>query len=103
MTTQQADGRVPDLSAFGARLALIRWQQGWNQKEAALACELPQNSWREWEVSGRAPRNLYEVAQKISKRTGIRDVFWIMTGETSGTDPDGGGAVRREGIEPPTR
>ena len=84
--TIEARGTIPTMAAFGARLALIRWQHGWNQKEAALACQLPQGSWREWELSGRAPRNLVEVADKIAASTGI-DPYWIMTGRT----PDGQG------------
>ncbi len=46
---------VPDTSTFGARLALVRQRMGWNLKEAALACQLPQGSWREWELKRRKP------------------------------------------------
>ena len=48
---------VPDTSTFGARLALVRQRMGWNLKEAALACQLPQGSWREWELKGRDAKN----------------------------------------------
>lgn len=90
--TTQARPVVPDLAEFGARLALIRWQMSWNQKEAALACRLPAGSWREWELSGRAPRNLVQVAAKIHEATGV-DEYWIITGKpTPGFDPDDDGA-----------
>ena len=91
--TTEARPFVPNLTAFGARLALIRWYMGWNQKEAALACGLPAGSWREWELSGRAPRNLTDVADKIHRATGADD-YWIITGRaTPGTDPGGGGGL----------
>ena len=107
VSTDVGSSFVPTTEAFGARLALIRWQMGWNQKEAALACRLPQGSWREWELSGRAPRSLVEVAGKIAEATGIDD-YWIMTGKQNSPRPGGGAkaaakVVRREGIEPPTR
>ena len=86
--TQQPHHAVPTLDEFGARIALIRWQMRWNQKEAALATGLPPGSWREWEVTGRAPRNLVEVSRKISAATGIDD-YWIMTGREGGPGPSG--------------
>ena len=53
----RAHGWRPDLSAFGARLALVRQRMGWNVKEAADHCRLPPQSWRSWEA-GRTPRDL---------------------------------------------
>ena len=98
MSTERSWGEIPTTAAFGARLALIRWQMGWNQKEAALACGLPHASWREWELSGRAPRNLVEVATKISRKTGISD-YWVMTGKvTADHDPNGGGSNVTDGF-----
>lgn len=81
----------PTLDTFAARLALVRWAQGWNQKEAAIACGLPHSSWRQWELSGSIPRDLVDVAAKISARTGYSD-YWIMTGRETppGTGPRGG-------------
>jgi hypothetical protein len=64
----------------------------WNQKEAALACGVPQNSWREWEA-GRSPRNLVEVASKIGAVTGISE-YWIITGRE--LDGGGGNAVTHQ-------
>lgn len=97
MTAAHAPEPEPTLDAFGARLALIRWAQGWNIKEASLACRLPQASWREWELSHRAPRNIVEVAAAIAEATGYSD-YWIMTGRPSTREntprPGGPGGVR---------
>jgi transcriptional regulator with XRE-family HTH domain len=95
MTTQAMDSArwVPDTRAFGARLALVRQHMGWNQKEAALACGLKPSSWREWEMRGRGPHNLQDVAELISERTNCDD-YWLLTGKTHEsphpTVPDGG-------------
>lgn len=72
-------GDIPDAAEFGARLALIRWAMGWNMKEAALQCGFSQQSWRGWEVQGRSPRGMTEVAKRISDRTGVEEC-WILTG-----------------------
>lgn len=79
---------VPRTSSFGARLALIRWQMGWNMKEAALACGFSQQSWRGWEVGGHDPRGFSDVAERIADRTGI-DEFWILTGKDPDPQPGG--------------
>lgn len=91
MSTQTHGNEVPTVDTFGARLALIRWKMGWNMKEAALACNVRPQSWREWELSGRRPHDFADVAERMSERTGIDD-YWIMTGKTkspSGGDPEG--------------
>lgn len=86
MTTYQTQsGWVPDTQAFGARLALIRHEMRWNLKEAALACGLPQGSWREWELKGRDPRGIQEVVARICHGTGV-DEYWLLTGKG---DPHG--------------
>lgn len=92
MSTQPTidESWIPSTDTFGARLALIRWRMGWNQKEAALACGLSQASWRGWELSGRGPRDLADVASKISMRTGV-DEYWILTGKSHGEHPSGPG------------
>lgn len=77
---------IPSDDTFGARLAMVRQRFGWNMKEAALACGLPQNSWLDWETRGRTPRNLADVAQKIRERTGADD-YWLMTGRRNGEHP----------------
>lgn len=92
VSTDASDYRwVPDTSTFGARLALVRQRMGWNLKEAALACGLPQASWREWELKGRDPRGIQTIVEKIAERTGVDD-YWLLTGKTTPKGgPDGGG------------
>ncbi len=70
-------GWVPD-DTFAARLAQVRNHMGWNVKEAAQECGLPPQSWRNWE-SGHSPRDLLEVAQRISDRTGAQ-LAWLVFG-----------------------
>lgn len=71
-------------STFGSRLAQIRQAKGWNVKQAADACGLPDQSWHNWE-DGRSPRDLTAVAQKIAKAVPCHYV-WLMTGiETTKT------------------
>ena len=105
MSTQAAEKAwIPRPDSLGARLALIRQHMGWNIKEAALACGIAAASWREWELSGRGPRDLADVAEKVSRRTGVDD-YWIMTGKENSPRPEGPGAKSRElpvGIEPTT-
>ena len=90
MSTQPTpeESWIPSTDTFGARLALVRWRMGWNQKEAALACGLSQASWRGWELDGRGPRDLADVAARISARTGVDD-YWILTGKSHGVHPTG--------------
>lgn len=92
MSTQIHGKFVPRTNTFGARLALIRWQMGWNMKEAALACGFSQQSWRGWELQGHDPRGFADVAERIAERTGV-DEYWILTGKepATPTDPDDGG------------
>ena len=59
---------------------MIRHEMGWNIKEAALACGFPAGTWREWELRGRDPRGLADIAEKIAARTGA-DEYWLMTGK----------------------
>lgn len=76
---------VPSTHSFATRLVLIRHQMGWNLKEAALACGVPAGSWREWELSGRRPRDFEGVCKQIAARTQC-DLIWLMVG-----DPNPGG------------
>lgn len=87
MTTPElaTDSWVPDDLTFGARLALIRQRMGWNVKEAALACGLPAQSWRGWEIGGREPHRRTTIAMTIAAKTGC-DFLWLVHG------PDRGGA-----------
>jgi len=61
---------VPTLT-FAAKLALVRHQMQWNMKEAALACGLPPQSWRGWELQRRLPHDIRTVARRIHERTGV--------------------------------
>lgn len=78
-TTADEGPWVPAVDTFDARLALIRHRMKWNVKEAALACGLPQGSWREWELSGRRPRDYEGVCKQIAARSGC-DLIWLMAG-----------------------
>lgn len=73
-------GWKPDASTFGARLALIRWQLGYNIAEAARECDIPAQSWRSWEIYDRTPRDLIAVATQIAERVGC-DRMWLMVGD----------------------
>ena len=89
MSTQPVTrGWIPDDQNLGARLALVRQRFGWNMKEAALACAIPQGSWREWELKDRVPRDYPGMMEKIAARTDV-DLMWLMTGRTPGSGDDG--------------
>lgn len=97
-TAYETHGWIASDDTFGARLAMIRQHKGWgNVKEAALACGIPVQSWRTWERDGKQPRYYPYVCQQIAERSGA-DFSWLLDGRRPG-----GGEVRREGIEPPTR
>lgn len=81
--TQQLTHWVPAIESFGVRLVLVRHQMGWNAKEAALACGIAAQNWREWEQSGRRPRDYEGVCKQIAERT-LCDLIWLMTGTPSG-------------------
>lgn len=72
-----ADG-VP-LDTFGCRLAQIRQAMGWNVEEAASACGLVGQTWRNWEA-GTTPRNVLVIADQIAVRTGC-NARWIVWGQ----------------------
>lgn len=71
---------VPD-DTFGARLAQIRQHFGWNVKEAAFACGIKVQSWRNWE-NGRLPRDYEAACNTIATHTGC-DLDWLLRGWTS--------------------
>lgn len=99
---EQQTGWVPDAGdAFGARLALVRQRMGWgNVKEAAVACGLPVESWRNWERDNREPRNYLEVCRTISNATGV-SFMWLLTGQAppEAVNTSGG---RRRAVSPNT-
>lgn len=76
---------IPSTKTFGARLALVRWRMGWNVKEAAVACGLSESNWRGWELDGRMPHKLNEVAKQISASTGVNK-HWLIDGEGDPSD-----------------
>lgn len=79
-TATTSPGWVPSDSEFASRLALVRHRMGWNAKEAALACGLPAQSWRNWE-SGKRPHDYAKVCQAISQRTGV-SLEWLALGDS---------------------
>lgn len=84
--TQVTDSAwIPSTATFGARLALVRWRMGWNVKEAAQACDLKESNWRGWELDGRLPHRLNEVAGKIAVTTGVSK-YWLIDGEGQPSD-----------------
>lgn len=88
MSTQPQTGWVPSDQQFAARLALVRNRMGWNAKEAALACGLPAQSWRNWE-SGKRPHDYEKVCKAIADRTGADLVWLTLGGKSSQTPTDG--------------
>lgn len=92
MTTAGAEqGWLPEIT-FGARLALVRQRFGWNVKEAALACDLPVQSWRGWERDNMRPRDYLNVCRQIAEATGA-SYDWLLDGRRTVTTqgpPDGG-------------
>lgn len=78
MAVRAGDKWIPE-DTFGARLALIRQHKGWNVTEAADACGLHAETWRQWEKTGRTPRGVYAVARKIADATGC-DYDWLVVG-----------------------
>lgn len=85
--THTGRGRIPNLDTFGARLALIRQEQGWNIARAARECGLDGESWRLWE-QGREPARRIDIARAIAARTGI-DYLWLVHGPIVGLIPTG--------------
>lgn len=83
MTTSpqtRPQGWTPDLTTFGARLALLRQAMGWgNVAEAANQCAIPVASWRNWETRGHEPRGIVNIALKIAGVTGV-DHRWLLEG-----------------------
>ena len=83
---------IPSTSDFAARLVLVRHEMGWNLKEAALACGAKPQSWREWELESRKPRDYEKVCRQIAERSGC-NLVWLMTGITPPTGPEDGGGL----------
>lgn len=79
---------VPTTDTFGARLALVRHQMGWNMAEAAKACGVSESTWGGWERDGRSPHGLAQVAAAIARASGCDDV-WLMKGKEQTRDYKG--------------
>jgi transcriptional regulator with XRE-family HTH domain len=88
-----ASGWIPDPAQdFGQRLALVRQHQAWNIREAARACGIDPESWRNWEQTGRRPRAYDQACLKIADASGC-NVAWLMTG---GIPQQRGGSATRQ-------
>lgn len=83
---------IPGADDFASRLVLIRHEMRWNLKEAALACGVRAQSWREWELQNRKPRDYEDVCRQIAGRSGC-NLVWLMTGYAP-PGPDGGNRSR---------
>lgn len=73
---------------FGNRLAILRSQLGWNVLHAATVCGVNAESWRQWERTGRKPRDVLEISQRIASATGVSYEWLVLGGPLSA----GGGA-----------
>lgn len=75
--TFDTDPWVPE-DTFSSRLALVRNHLHWNVKEAADACGINDQTWRNWE-EGSLPRDITATARKIAAATGC-DARWLILG-----------------------
>lgn len=103
MSTAPHDVWVPT-ETFATRLLLIRRELKMTVKEAATICGIHYATWSTWE-NGARPSDLAGVITAISESLGV-DRDWLMWGKTETAPTDdggGGGVVRHEGFEPPTR
>ncbi len=88
-------GWIPDLTGFGARLALVRQHMGWgNVKQAASLCGIAVETWRTWERDNVAPKHPLPACMKIAGVTGV-DYRWLALGpvDHSGMPMDQSAAV----------
>lgn len=96
-------GWVPDLSTFGARLALVRQRMGWtNIKEAAEACAIAPQTWRHWESGRFGPRQLVNACIKISGVTGV-DYRWLALGPDDRAEAGSAEVTATRRYQPGTR
>lgn len=94
MTAQETGGWIADDATLGARLALVRQHEGWNNlKEGAVACGVAPSSWRTYERDSGNPRRYLEFCQRVSYVSGC-DYGWLVDRRPSGgpwLPPDGPG------------
>lgn len=75
---RQLTGAIP-ADTFANRLMLVRSHAGYiTVREAAERCGLNYGSWSNWE-RGKLPRDLIDVAEKVSEGLGI-DRNWLLLG-----------------------
>lgn len=80
------------------RIARARRYAGLDQAELARIAGVSRKSVSNWEIGKTEPRRAALIA--ISFATGV-SLEWLETGNTpDGNNPDGGSAVRHQGIEP---
>lgn len=102
--TDAAHDRIPELTLpWRMRIALV--DAGISVQAMADALEVSRATASRWmSGKGRPPRTLF--IKQWALMTGT-DVPWMLTGQQGAPHPagldEGLGAVRREGIEPPTR
>lgn len=89
---------IPRHDDFAARLVLIRHEMKWNIKEAALACGIKAQSWREWELEHRTPRDYERVCRQIAQQSGC-NLVWLMSGYEP-PNPGGTGMIPRPSSPP---
>ena len=87
---------IPSTSDFAARLVLVRHEMGWNLKEAALACGVKPQSWREWELENRKPRDYEGVCRQIAESSGC-NLGWLMMGAGEAPHPSRAPRAGRRG------
>lgn len=100
MTHSVASGFVPEW-VVGDRVRKVREVKGLSQGELAEMIGMARTTVARIEQGVTVPRR--SVLMAIAMATGV-DRAWLETGETpAGNDPDGGGVVRHQGLEPRTR
>lgn len=72
--------------SFALRLVALRHDLGISQEEAADLCGVKRPTWATWE-KGSMPRNVADVARRISEATGY-SLSWLLFGLAAPT-PDG--------------
>lgn len=90
---------IPRHDDFAARLVLIRHEMKWNIKEAALACGIKAQSWREWELEHRTPRDYERVCRQIAQQSGC-NLVWLMSGYEPPSPGGGTGMIPRPPSSP---
>ena len=99
-TSVHVTGLVPAFTVAD-RVRKAREVAEMSQQELADATGMARSGIARIEGPESRPRRTSLIA--IAMATGV-DLTWLQTGETpAGSDPDGGGVVRHQGLEPRTR